>query len=216
MLLVGWQEGHPACKKQEWWGAGMVICLEQGADLHMAQLMPLPLTVSCFSKIQIGFSFLVPAHLCSPGKRAVKRVCVMVAPIPSITYELELLMSWHNLPKNWSFIPLLPKLLGGHHFCTKLNKPYEMMPTLLRFFSIFITQLTDFNCPTLIVSSFFLDDSKIVHVSNAYWVMQMMCALLASVLQSFVNVFFSICAVDRMQICHLSSGTLNATHCNVV
>ena len=33
----------------------MVICLEQGADLHMAQLMPLPLTVSCFSKIQIGF-----------------------------------------------------------------------------------------------------------------------------------------------------------------
>ena len=47
MLLVGWQEGHPACKKTEWWGVGMVICLEQGADLHMAQLMPLPLTVSC-------------------------------------------------------------------------------------------------------------------------------------------------------------------------
>jgi len=63
---------------QEWWGAGMVICLEQDADLHMAQLMPLPLTVSCFSKIQIGFTFLVPAHLGSPGKRAVKRVCVCV------------------------------------------------------------------------------------------------------------------------------------------
>ena len=45
-------------------------------DLHMAQLMPLQLTVSCFSKIQIGFTFLVPAHLGSPGKRAVKRVCV--------------------------------------------------------------------------------------------------------------------------------------------
>jgi len=44
--------------------------------LHMAQLMPLPLTVSCFSIIQIGFTFLVPAHLGSPGKRAVKRVCV--------------------------------------------------------------------------------------------------------------------------------------------
>ena len=42
----------------------------------MAQLMPLPLTVSCFSKIQIGFAFLVPAHPGSPGKRAVKRVCV--------------------------------------------------------------------------------------------------------------------------------------------
>ena len=54
----------------------MVICLEQGADLHMAQLMPLPLTVSCFSKIQIGFAFLVPAHQGSPGQRAVKRVRV--------------------------------------------------------------------------------------------------------------------------------------------
>ena len=76
MLLVGWQEGHPACKKLEWWGAGVVICLERDADMHMAQLMPLPLTVSCFSKIQIVFTFLVPAHLGSPGKRAVKRVCV--------------------------------------------------------------------------------------------------------------------------------------------
>jgi len=56
----------------------MVICLERGVDLHMAQLMPLPLTISCFSKIQIGFTFLVPAHPGSPGKRAVKRVCVCV------------------------------------------------------------------------------------------------------------------------------------------
>ena len=55
----------------------MVICLERGAHLHTAQLMPLPLTVSCFSKIQIGFTFLVPAHPGSPGKRAVKRVCVV-------------------------------------------------------------------------------------------------------------------------------------------
>jgi len=55
--------------KTEWWVAGMVICLQQGADLHMAQLMPLP---------QIGFTFLVPAHLGSPGQRAVKRVCVCV------------------------------------------------------------------------------------------------------------------------------------------
>jgi len=77
-LLVGRQEGHPACKKTEWWGAGVVICLERGTDLHMAQLMPRPLTVSCFSKIQIGFTFLVPAHPRSPGKRAVKRVCVCV------------------------------------------------------------------------------------------------------------------------------------------
>ena len=55
----------------------MVICLERGADLHMFQLMPLPLTISCFSKIQIGFAFLVPAQLGSPGKMAVKRVCVL-------------------------------------------------------------------------------------------------------------------------------------------
>ena len=64
--------------KTEWWGAGMVICLERDADLHMAQLMPLLLTVSCFSKILIGFSFLVPAHPGSPGQRAVKWMCVCV------------------------------------------------------------------------------------------------------------------------------------------
>ena len=56
----------------------MVICLELGADLHMAQLMRLPLTVSCFSKIQIGFTFLVPDHPGSPAHRAIKRVCVCV------------------------------------------------------------------------------------------------------------------------------------------
>ena len=54
----------------------MVICLDRGADLHMAQLMPLPLTVSCFGKIQIGFTFLVPADPGSPAQRAVKQVCV--------------------------------------------------------------------------------------------------------------------------------------------
>jgi len=56
----------------------MAICLERGAELHMAQLMLLPLTVSCFSKIQIGFTFLLLAHPGSPGKGAVKRVCVCV------------------------------------------------------------------------------------------------------------------------------------------
>jgi len=42
----------------------VVICLELGADLHTAQLMPLPLTLSGVSKIQIGFTFLVLAHRC--------------------------------------------------------------------------------------------------------------------------------------------------------
>jgi len=74
-LSVKWQEGYSACKKIEWWGAGMVICLQRVADLHMTQLMPLPLTVTCFSKIQLGFTSLVPAHPGSPGKRAAKRVC---------------------------------------------------------------------------------------------------------------------------------------------
>ena len=54
----------------------MVICLERGADSHMAQLMPLPLTVSCFSKIHIGFTFFVPAHLDSPGKKGPLNGCV--------------------------------------------------------------------------------------------------------------------------------------------
>ena len=74
--LVGRQEGIRPVKNR------VVGCwrgyLSGGADLHMAQLMPLPLTVSCFSKIQIGFTFLVLAHQGSPGQRAVKWVCVCV------------------------------------------------------------------------------------------------------------------------------------------
>ena len=63
----------------------MVICLERGADLHMAQLMPLPFIVSCFSIIQIGFTFFVLAHLGSPGKRAVKWVCACVC-VPALQH----------------------------------------------------------------------------------------------------------------------------------
>ena len=69
----------------------MVISLERGADLHMFQLMPLPLTISCFSKIQIGFAFLVPAHLGSPGKRAIKRVCVCVCVLPVILTLIDIM-----------------------------------------------------------------------------------------------------------------------------
>ena len=57
---------------------GVIIYLKQDADLHMVQLMPLPFTVSCFSKIQIGFIFLILAHLGSLGQKAVKHVCVCV------------------------------------------------------------------------------------------------------------------------------------------
>jgi len=76
-LLAGRQEGHPACKKL-WWVLAS-LSLQRGADLHIAQLMPLPHTVSCFSKIWIGFTFLVLADPGSPGQRPVKRVCVYCA-----------------------------------------------------------------------------------------------------------------------------------------
>jgi len=69
---LGGRKGIRPVKKTEWWGTGVVICLERGAELHMAQLMSLPLTVSCFSKIQIGFTFLVLAYPGCPGKEAVK------------------------------------------------------------------------------------------------------------------------------------------------
>ena len=56
----------------------MVACLQQGADVYIAQLLPLPMTDSCFSKIEIGFTVLVPAHPDSPGQKAIKQVCVCV------------------------------------------------------------------------------------------------------------------------------------------
>jgi len=67
-LLVGWQEGHPACKKLS---GGVLAWLSVWSEVDL-QLMPLPLTVSCFSKIQIGFTFLVPAYPGCPGKETVK------------------------------------------------------------------------------------------------------------------------------------------------
>ena len=67
---LGGRKGTRPVKK-DWWGASVVICLKRGADL------PLPLTVSCFSKIQIGFTFMVPAHLGSPAQRAVKWMFVL-------------------------------------------------------------------------------------------------------------------------------------------
>jgi len=56
----------------------MVICLEQGADLHMAQLMSLPLTVSCFSKIQIGLPFWYQLTWVVPEKGPLNTCSVVV------------------------------------------------------------------------------------------------------------------------------------------
>ena len=64
--------------------------MERGADLHMAQLMPLPLTVSCFSKIQIVFTFLVPAHPGSPGQRAACTSSVSLQFLKGPTLKLKL------------------------------------------------------------------------------------------------------------------------------
>jgi len=87
--------------KTEWWGAGVVSCLERCADLHTAQLMPLPLTVSCFSKMQTGFTFLVPAHPGSPRQRAVKWVHVWrEGPNYACTHKCRKVwicgIFWHN------------------------------------------------------------------------------------------------------------------------
>ena len=88
----------------------MVICLELGADLHMAQLMPLPLIVSCINKIQIGFTFLVLAHPGSLGKRAVKRVCVCVC----VCVVLSRCFAF-------SALTLLVGRQEGHPACKKLS-----------------------------------------------------------------------------------------------
>jgi len=121
-LLVGWQEGHPSCKNRVV-GCWRGYLLERGADLqlHMAQLMPLPLTVSCFSKIEIGFTFLVPAHLGSPGKRAVKRVCVCVSLSDSVVnlQQIFISVSHHTLSV------LLHYLVK--YLCSKNRYPQEII-----------------------------------------------------------------------------------------
>ena len=96
-LLVGQQEGHLA-----WWRAGMVICLERGVDLHMAQLMPLLLTVSCFSKIQIGFTSLVPAHLGSPDKGSLNVSCVCVCVVVLVCVDCVLSNSVGRGQQEWA------------------------------------------------------------------------------------------------------------------
>ena len=63
----------------------MIICLERDADLHMAQLMPLLLTISCFSKLQMGFTFLVPAHGC---------VCVCFIPYVYASQKSQLTLEF--------------------------------------------------------------------------------------------------------------------------
>jgi len=88
----------------------------------MAQLMPLPLTVSCFTKIQIGFTFLLPAYPGSPGKRAVKRLCICVCVCVCVCYVLG-----SHFPQ-----PLSPGLFGlplGLEPSTSYSTPYISLPS---------------------------------------------------------------------------------------
>jgi len=65
----------------------VVFCLDQGAVWPMLMLLLL-LIVACFSKIHIGFTFLVPTHLGSPGKGPLNgRVC---------TYGLGSVLLWRR------------------------------------------------------------------------------------------------------------------------
>ena len=78
-LLVGGLEGHPACKKTEWWGAGVVICLERDADLHMVQLMPLHSLSVASVKSRLVLPFWHRLTRIVPDKGPLNgRVCVCV------------------------------------------------------------------------------------------------------------------------------------------
>jgi len=101
--------------------------------LHTAQLMPLPLTVSCFSKIQIGFTFLVPAHRGSPGQRAIKRVCVCVCVYQSsisILLHLRLLILNNSLSSSMTSVLFSPSL--QLHFMNS-SSPFSWIQPAIRF-----------------------------------------------------------------------------------
>ena len=99
---LGDRKGIRPVKKTQWWGTGVVSCLEQSADLHTAQLMPLPLAVSCFSKIKTGFTFWYRLTRVVSDKRAVKLVCVCVCGIE--TQDIVCLLA-----SNFGFISTISK-----------------------------------------------------------------------------------------------------------
>jgi len=134
LLWCCWLGGRKgiACKKLEWWGTGMVICLERDADLHMAQPMPLPFTVSCFSKVQIGFTFLVPAHLGSPGKRPLNG-CVCLWFVPSVCTCFQTVIPEYKLLQPW--LQLLSVLVLPHYLVPtnmhRFNSHFSSEPTVV-------------------------------------------------------------------------------------
>jgi len=121
-------------KKFELWGAGMVICVEQGVDLHMAQLMPLPLTVSCFSKVQIGFTFLVPAPPGSPRQHTHTHTHLVNGPLYGTTQVSRYQKGKTNLDfteardSEWQWHPL-----GHMQVCTSLQSDNHTSIPLLSY-----------------------------------------------------------------------------------
>jgi len=118
----------------------VVICVEQGADLHMAQLMPLPLTVSCSSKIQIGFTLLVPADLGTPRKRAVKRVCVCVC----VCIKLSILLV---LFYDYNITVILRVYLVDFECRLSIRQPPSLGPSHLEFGCKLTHRLLLLPCP---------------------------------------------------------------------
>ena len=111
MLSVGRQEGHPTYKKSEWWGAGVVICLGRGAYLHMAQLIPLPLTISCSSKSTLVLFFcMVPAHPGSTGQRSANWCCCCCLHTSKCSLWCDVL-EWHQLTEKRNYLVIMGQLV---------------------------------------------------------------------------------------------------------
>jgi len=133
---VGWrQEGHPACKKKQWWGAGMVICLERGADLHMAQLMLLLLTVSCFSNSRLVLPFWYRLTWVVPDKGPFQTGVCVCCPACSSSYITPACCAAANADSAtyhiiWSYHIVVS-------WCRKLNTNLYLMHTVRVFHQSF-------------------------------------------------------------------------------
>ena len=128
------------CKKSEWWDAGMVMCLGQGADLHMAQLMPLPLNISCSSKSRLVLPFWCWLTQVVPDKIRVgwKLLCVCVS---TPLYYYQVFDCYCKLHVGQKALELVEKVFTGHptiliklqtHTCTHtfILRPYGLCPGL--------------------------------------------------------------------------------------
>ena len=121
-----WLGGRKGIRPVKNWAVGCWHGYLFGARCRLAcgpadAIGPLPLAVSCFSKIQIGFTFLVPAHPGSPGKRAIKRVCVCVYISHACT------PCWYHFPVNvgqsFALITAVTSLLVPSTPVSFLSKP---------------------------------------------------------------------------------------------